>query len=277
MPSNHLILCRPLLLPPSIFTSIRIFSNKSVLHIRWPKYWSFSFSISPSNEYSGLISFRFDTQQHSTHPSFRRPKPAAGLETLWKTPPTPAPLWHARLPLTQAPTVHQGELRGDLQDTNQSGWPSGRAQPAGTRAGSPPGNASECPFCPAARPLPLDLRALEKPESPPASQSRSGLAKPRIPQPLPYRGRRRDRETNPLLQATRCYPASLPLKLREPSQLLSAAVLSPQPTTHQSPNCPPVPIPLPLGVLIPYVKWRQDRGGNSSQPITHRFSELLCQ
>ena len=60
MPSNHLILCRPLLLPPSIFPSIRIFSNKSVLHIRWPKYWSFSFSISPYNEYSGLISFRMD-------------------------------------------------------------------------------------------------------------------------------------------------------------------------------------------------------------------------
>ena len=56
MPSNYLILCRPLLLPPSIFPSIRVFSNKSVLHIRWPKYWSFSFSISPSNEYSGLIS-----------------------------------------------------------------------------------------------------------------------------------------------------------------------------------------------------------------------------
>ena len=60
MPSNHLILCCPLLLPPSIFPSIRIFSNESVLHIRWPKYWSFSFSISPSNEYSGLISFRMD-------------------------------------------------------------------------------------------------------------------------------------------------------------------------------------------------------------------------
>ena len=60
MPSNHLILCRPLLRPPSIFPSIRIFSNESVLHIRWPKYWSFSFSISPSNEYSGLISFRMD-------------------------------------------------------------------------------------------------------------------------------------------------------------------------------------------------------------------------
>ena len=60
MPSNHLILCHPLLLPPSIFLSIRIFSTESVLHIRWPKYWSFSFSISPSNEYSGLISFRID-------------------------------------------------------------------------------------------------------------------------------------------------------------------------------------------------------------------------
>ena len=60
MPSNHLILCHPLLLLPSIFPSIRVFSNESVLHIRWPKYWSFSFSISPSNEYSGLISFRID-------------------------------------------------------------------------------------------------------------------------------------------------------------------------------------------------------------------------
>ena len=59
MPSNHLILCRPLLLP-SIFPSIRVFSNESVPHIRWPKYWSFSFSISPSKEYSGLISFRID-------------------------------------------------------------------------------------------------------------------------------------------------------------------------------------------------------------------------
>ena len=60
MPSNHLILCCPLLLLPSIFPSIRVFSNESVLHIKWPKYWSFSFSISPSNEYSGLISFRID-------------------------------------------------------------------------------------------------------------------------------------------------------------------------------------------------------------------------
>ena len=59
VPSNHLILCCPLL-PPSIFLSIRVFSNESVLHIKWPEYWSFSFSISPSNEYSGLISFRMD-------------------------------------------------------------------------------------------------------------------------------------------------------------------------------------------------------------------------
>ena len=61
MPSNHLILCHPLLLPPSVFPSIRVFSNESVLHIGWPKYWSFSFNISPSNEYSGLISFRMDS------------------------------------------------------------------------------------------------------------------------------------------------------------------------------------------------------------------------
>ena len=83
MPSNHLILCHPLFLPPSIFPSIRVFSNESALHIRWPKYWSFSFSVSPSNEYSGLISFRMDwmdllvvqgtlksyLQHHSSKPS----------------------------------------------------------------------------------------------------------------------------------------------------------------------------------------------------------------
>ena len=83
MPSNHLILCHPLLLLPSIFPSIRVFSDESVLRIRWPKYWSFSFSISPSNEYSGLISFRMDwldvlavqgtlkslLQHHSSKPS----------------------------------------------------------------------------------------------------------------------------------------------------------------------------------------------------------------
>ena len=60
MPSNRLILCRPLLLLPTIFPSIRVFSDESALHIRWPKYWSFSFNISPSNEHSGLISFRID-------------------------------------------------------------------------------------------------------------------------------------------------------------------------------------------------------------------------
>ena len=60
MPSSQLILCHPLLLPPSIFPSIRVFSSESVIHIRWPEYWSFSLNISPSNEYSGLISFRID-------------------------------------------------------------------------------------------------------------------------------------------------------------------------------------------------------------------------
>ena len=86
MPSNHLILCHPLLLPPSIFPSIRVFSDESVPHNRWPKYWSFSFNISPSNEYSGLISFRMDClnllafqgtlksllQQHSSKASILR-------------------------------------------------------------------------------------------------------------------------------------------------------------------------------------------------------------
>ena len=83
MPSNHLILYRSLLLPPSIFPSTRVFSNESVLHIRWPKYWSFSFNVSPSNEHPGLISFRMDwldllavqgtleslLQHHSSKPS----------------------------------------------------------------------------------------------------------------------------------------------------------------------------------------------------------------
>ena len=64
MPSNYLILCHPLLLLPSIFPSIRVFSNESLLHIRWPQYWSCSFSISPSNEYSALISFRIDWLDH---------------------------------------------------------------------------------------------------------------------------------------------------------------------------------------------------------------------
>ena len=88
MPSNHLILCHPILLPPSIFPSIRVFSNESVLHTRWPKFWSFSFSISLSNEYPGLISFRMDwldllavqgtlkslLQHHSSNASNLQPK-----------------------------------------------------------------------------------------------------------------------------------------------------------------------------------------------------------
>ena len=81
MPTKHLILCCPLLFPPSIFPIIRVFSNESVLHIRWPEYWSFSFNISPSNEYSGLISFRIDwldlltvqgiLQESSSTPQFK--------------------------------------------------------------------------------------------------------------------------------------------------------------------------------------------------------------
>ena len=75
VPSNHLILCHLLLLLPSVFPSIRVFSSESVLCIRWPKYWSFSFSISPSNEYSGLISFRMDSprdsQESSPTPQFK--------------------------------------------------------------------------------------------------------------------------------------------------------------------------------------------------------------
>ena len=74
MPSNYLILCRPLLLLPSIFPSIRVFSNKSVLHIKWPKYWSFSFNISPSNKYSGLISFRIDCSPRDSPESFPTPQ-----------------------------------------------------------------------------------------------------------------------------------------------------------------------------------------------------------
>ena len=70
MPSNHLILCRPLLLLPSIFPSTRVFSNESALCIRWPKYWSFSFSISPSNEYWGMISSVYFITMHQSHQSF---------------------------------------------------------------------------------------------------------------------------------------------------------------------------------------------------------------
>ena len=105
MPSNHLILCRPLLLLPSIFPSIRVFSNELVLHMRWPKYWSFSFNISPSNEHSGLISFRMNwldllagqgtlkslLQYHSSkasilrHSAFLRVQPSHPYMTTGKT------------------------------------------------------------------------------------------------------------------------------------------------------------------------------------------------
>ena len=101
MPSNRLILCRPLLLPPSIFPSFRDFSNESALHIRWPKYWSFSFNLSPSNEYSELISFRMDwldllefqgtlkslLQHHSSNPlvlSFLYSPTLTSIQDYWK-------------------------------------------------------------------------------------------------------------------------------------------------------------------------------------------------
>lgn len=100
------------------------------------------------------------------------------LQTLWKTLPTLAPLWHAHPPLPRAPTVHQGELREDVQDKNRSKWPSGRAQRASRRARSP-GKASECPLCLASRPLPLELRALGRAESPAEDESQVS----RSPQP----------------------------------------------------------------------------------------------
>ena len=98
MPCNHLILCRPLLFPPSIFTSIRVFSNESLLCIRWPKYWSFSFSISPSKEYSRLISFRTDLldllavqgtlksllQHHSSEASILQHLALTSIHNYWK-------------------------------------------------------------------------------------------------------------------------------------------------------------------------------------------------
>ena len=92
MSSNHLILCHPLLLLPSIFPTIRVFSNESVLHIRWLKYWSFSFSISPSNEYSGLISFRIVCELTCdpnclSQQRFRSPSPGCFLDLLAQNPP----------------------------------------------------------------------------------------------------------------------------------------------------------------------------------------------
>ena len=95
MPSNHLILCCPLLLPLSVFSSIRVFSSDLILHARWPKYWSFRFSISPSNEYSGLISFRMDcspgdSQESSATPSRLSLSPYRSLPHIPATPLFPA-------------------------------------------------------------------------------------------------------------------------------------------------------------------------------------------
>ena len=96
MPSNYLVLCRPLLLPPSNFPSIRVFSNELAVHIRWPKYWSFNFSISPSNEYSGLISFKVDqfdllavqgTLESSLAPQFKSINSLALLANLYQLAP----------------------------------------------------------------------------------------------------------------------------------------------------------------------------------------------
>ena len=112
MPSSHLILCRPLLLLPSIFPSIRVLSNEIALRIRWPKYWSFSFSISPSNEYSGLISFRIDCgdidQALTLPPSMFLPL-NAGL-----TPETPPCSWFISWPITA--TLDDGPKSISSQD-----------------------------------------------------------------------------------------------------------------------------------------------------------------
>ena len=122
MPSNHLILCRPLLLLPSIFPSVRVFSNESVLRIRWPKYWSFSFNISPSNEHSGMISFRMDwlnllavqgiprnlLQHHNSKPSILQlyaiRKGSRALSHQGPRVPRRRCLWHN---FTQSTSAHQ--------------------------------------------------------------------------------------------------------------------------------------------------------------------------
>ena len=113
MLTNHLILCRPLLLLPSIFPSIRAFSNESVLHIRWPKYWSFSFSISLSNEYSRLISFRMDwldlladSQEFSPTPQFKSINSLA-LNFLYSSTPHPYATTGKTVALTRQTFVHK--------------------------------------------------------------------------------------------------------------------------------------------------------------------------
>ena len=124
LPSNHLILCHPLLLPPLIFPRIRVFSKESVLHIRWPKYWSFSFNISPSNEHPGLISFRMDwldllavqgtlkslLQHHSSKASILRHSAFFVIQhshpymTYWKT------CWTPNLGNTKLADLHDPEI-----------------------------------------------------------------------------------------------------------------------------------------------------------------------
>ena len=100
MPSNHLILCCPLFLLPSIFSSIRVFSKESVLPIRWPKYWSFSFSINPSNEYSGLIPFRMDWfDLLAVQGTFRSPLQHHSLKA--------SILWHSTFFMVQLSIIHQ--------------------------------------------------------------------------------------------------------------------------------------------------------------------------
>ena len=126
MPSSHLILCRPLLLLPSIFPSNRVFSNESVLHIRWPKYWSFGFSMSPSNEYSGLISFRMDWLDLLAVQGTLKSSPAPQLESInssafslvysptlssihddWKSHSTPCSLSHKNLDMKTGRSEHR--------------------------------------------------------------------------------------------------------------------------------------------------------------------------
>ena len=108
IPSSHLILCHPLLLPPSIFPSIRVFSNESAFHIRWPKYWSFNFSISPSNEHSGLISFRMDWWDllivHRTLKSLLQHH-SSKVSVLWRSAFFIVQLSHSALSFLYSPTV----------------------------------------------------------------------------------------------------------------------------------------------------------------------------
>ena len=133
MPSNHLILCHPLLLLPSIFPSIRVFCNESVLHIKWPKYWSFSFSISPSNEHSALISFRMDwldlravqgtlkslLQHHSSKASVLR---HSAFFTVWLSHPHMTPGKTIGLPRQTFVGLYSSHLMAPLWPLNVHRW-----------------------------------------------------------------------------------------------------------------------------------------------------------